>query len=57
MTNMYIRIESTVIYQSAWVKIQFNPLHAKFVRGNKYIYSHFMSFLHIDMTQVVEIFP
>ena len=32
-------------------------LHAKFFRGNKNIYLHFMSFLHIDMTQVVEILP
>ena len=26
-------------------------------RGNKYMYLHFMSFLHIDMMQVFEIFP
>ena len=35
----------------------FNPLHVKFFRGNKNIYLRFMSFLHIDMTQVVEILP
>ena len=34
-----------------------NPLHAKFFRGNKNINLHFMSFLHIDMTQVLEILP
>ena len=34
-----------------------NPLRAKFFRGNKIIYSHFMSFLHIDKTQVIEILP
>ena len=34
-----------------------NPLHAKFFRRNKNIYLHFMSFLHIDMTQVVEVLP
>ena len=36
-----------------------NPLHCdvKFFRVNENIYSHFMSFLHIDMTQIVEIFP
>ena len=28
-----------------------------FFRGNKNRYLHFMSFFHIDMTQVVEIFP
>ena len=26
-------------------------------RGNKIMYLHFISFLHIDMMQVVEIFP
>ena len=34
-----------------------NPLHAKSFRGNINIYLHFVSFLHIDMTQVVEIPP
>ena len=34
-----------------------NPLHAKFFRGNISIYSHFMSLLHIDMTQVLKILP
>ena len=37
--------------------MQFIPLYAKFFRGNKNIYLHFMSFRHIDMTQVVEILP
>ena len=32
-----------------------NPLHAKFFRGNINIYLHFVSYLHIDTTQVVEI--
>ena len=32
-----------------------NSLHAKFFSENKNIYSHLMSFLRIDMTQVVEI--
>ena len=36
---------------------RFNPLHAKFFRGNKNIYLHFMSFPYIDITQVVEILP
>ena len=31
-----------------------NSLHAKFFRGNINIYSHFMSLLHTDFTQVVE---
>ena len=33
-----------------------NPLRAKFFRGNINIFLHFVSFLHIDTTQVVEIF-
>ena len=32
-----------------------NPLCAKFFRRNINIYLHFVSFLHIDTTQVVEI--
>ena len=32
-----------------------NPLLAKIFRANKHIYLHFMSFLHIDMTEVVGI--
>ena len=32
-----------------------NPLRAKFSRENKNINLHLMSFLHIDMAQVVEI--
>ena len=34
-----------------------NPLHAKFFRVNVYMYLHFMSFLHIDMNQVLKILP
>ena len=34
-----------------------NPLRDKFFRRNQNIYLHFMSFLHIDMTLVVEILP
>ena len=37
-----------------WVPLQwFNPLRAKFFRGNINIYLHFVSFLHIDTMQVV----
>ena len=35
----------------------FNPLRATFFRENINIYLHFVSFLHIDPTQVVEIRP
>ena len=31
--------------------------YAKLFRGNIYIYLHFVSYLHIDMMQVVEILP
>ena len=34
-----------------------NPLHAKFFRGNINIYLHFMSLLHIDLTQVLKMLP
>ena len=34
-----------------------NPLCAKFFRGNINIYLHFMLFLHVNMTRVVEILP
>ena len=34
-----------------------NPLRAKFFRGNINMYLHFVSFLHIDMTQVLKILP
>ena len=37
--------------------IWLNSLHAKFFRGNINMYLHFMSLLHIDMTQVAEILP
>ena len=43
-----------------WKKIyvfyvkDFKPLRAKFFRGNRNMYLHF---LHIDITQVVEILP
>ena len=33
------------------------PLGVKFFRGNVNIYLHFVSFLHVDVTQVVEILP
>ena len=37
--------------------LSINPLRAKFFRENIDIYLHFMSFLHINKTQVVEIPP
>ena len=38
-------------------KIHINPLRAKFFRENINIYLHFVLYLHIDTTQVVEILP
>ena len=38
-------------------KSPLNPLRAKFFWGNINMYLHFMSFLHIDMTQVLKILP
>ena len=35
----------------------FNPLRAKFFTGNIKTYQQFISFLHADMIQVVEILP
>ena len=40
-----------------WEQDSINPLRAKFFRENMNIYLHFVSFLHIDTTQVVEILP
>ena len=37
--------------------LKLNLLCAKFFRGNKNIYEHFMLFLYIDMTQVIGILP
>ena len=34
-----------------------NPLRAKFFRGNINTYLHFVSFLHIDAMQLVELLP
>ena len=49
--------ETTGLQRVNHDRIHVNSLHAKLFRGNKNIYSHFTSFLHIDMTQVVEILP
>ena len=38
-------------------EIKLNPLSAKFFRGNIKINLYFVSFLHIDTTQVIEILP
>ena len=43
--------------ENKWLHILFNPVRAKFFRGNINTYLHFVSFLHIDTTQVGEILP
>ena len=49
------------VWVKSWLEwihlVDFNPLRAKFFRGNINIYLHFMSLLHIDMTQVLKILP
>ena len=40
---------------SQWGGVELNPLRAKFFRGNINIYLHFISLLHIDVTQVLKI--
>ena len=41
-----------------WHDMSVNTLRAKFFRGSKKdLHLHFMSLLHIDMAQIVEIFP
>ena len=37
--------------------ILLNPLRPKIFRGNINIYSHFVSFIHIGMTQILKILP
>ena len=43
--------------EDGFMEGKINPLCAKFFRGNKNIYLHFMSILSIDMTQVIGILP
>ena len=50
-----VEISYSVLGQSTSYYIHINPLRAKFFKRNINIYLHFVSFLHIDMTQVVEI--
>ena len=47
----------TVATQNIHLSQIVNPLRAKFFRGNINIYLHFVSFLHIDLTQVLKILP
>ena len=52
----YLSIQNSILYNNHADQVPgFNLLRAEFFRGNKNIYLYFMSFLNIDMTQVVEI--
>ena len=46
-------------HDPAFLEAAFNPLCAKLFRGNIniYMYLHFMSLVHSDMTQIAETFP
>ena len=48
---------ATCTLRTRWCRSVLNPLRAKFLRENINIYLHFMSFLHTNKTQVVEISP
>ena len=59
---MYCHVIHAIIFhkpcgQAFSIGQYLNPLRAKFFKGNINIYLHFVSFLHIDTTQVVEILP
>ena len=43
--------------QGKTIELTVNPLRAKFFTGNINIYIHFVSFIHINMTQVLKILP
>ena len=53
LTDLKLAIEGTIIMN----EVSINSLGAKFCRGNINTYLHFMSLLHIDMTQVLKILP
>ena len=50
-------LDGTANTPSQVTRWHLNPLRANFFRGNRNIYLHFVSFLHNDTTQVVEILP
>ena len=61
LKKSYKSAVSVAYFRISWPKYYLgwssNPLHSKFVTENKNIYLHFMSFLHIDITQIVGILP
>ena len=58
MVDQAVICEQTRDYtRKHMIKEIINPLHVIFFRENINIYLHFMSFLHSNKTQVVEIPP
>ena len=55
--SIFVLAEDTLRVRLSVTLHLINPLRAKFFRGNINIYLHFVSFLHIDTTQVVESLP
>ena len=55
--RLLIQARILVTLASRWWWGKLNSLRAKFFRGKINIYLHFMSLLHIDMTQVLKILP
>ena len=53
--NLYIEIVSSFGTEFSWIIV--NPLRAKFFLENIKMYSQFVSFLHTDLTHVIEILP
>ena len=56
-TFMSISSTTALSWMMEYLKVKVNPLRAKLFKGNKNMYLHFMSFLHIDLTQVLKILP
>ena len=57
-SNFTASVQATILHvESENVTFEINPLRVKFFRANINIHLHFVSFLHIDTTQVVEILP
>ena len=54
----YAEISRVIIGSGSVLALdKFNPLSAKFIRGNKNIYLHLISLPHTDMIPVVETLP
>ena len=54
-TEIGFKVRVKPVHDDCFANCLFNPLRAKFFWENINIYLHFMSLLHIDMTQVFKI--